>query len=448
MQKNDIYEIEITGMTDEGDGVGRINGFAVFVPYTIIGETVRIILIKVLKNYAVGKLIEVIIPSKSRTKSACADFYKCGGCKLWHMSYEEELLFKKKKVFDCLKRIGGFDNINIDDVVPSSKISRYRNKSQFPVTPEGIGMYAVHSHRLIEMNDCLISSEVNKPILESVNYWMKKFGIEAYDELSDSGLIRNIYTRTGKSGTLVCIVTNGQTLPRKKELIDEIINCGTTICGIVQNINIGKTNVLLGKEAKTLYGNAELTDNISDIEFSISPLSFYQINKPQTEKLYSLAREYADLKGHETVLDMYCGIGTIGQFMARSAGKIIGVEVVPQAIKDAKDNAKHNGIENAEYYCGKAESIIKQIVNSGEKPDIAILDPPRKGCDKKLLDVLSDIKSLNKIIYISCKPSTLARDLKYLNDKGFAPQKITPVDMFPRTPHVETVCLMSRVEGK
>ena len=446
MQKNDIYEIEITGMTDDGNGVGRAEGIAVFVPYTILGETVRVVIIKLMKSYAVGKLIEVLKPSKERVKSDCEYFYKCGGCALRHMSYTEELRFKQQKVSDCFSRIGGFDNLKINSIVPSDSRIRYRNKSQFPVTPEGIGMYANHSHRLIELDDCLISHESSKKIANAVKYWIKTYSIQPYDEKTGRGIIRNIYTRYGKNGALVCIVTASHKLPHSEELVDELKNCGANVGGVLQNINTKNTNVVLGKETKSLWGDSELIDNIGHTEFYISPLSFYQVNKAQTEKLYTIARDYANLKGHETIWDMYCGIGTIGQFMADRCKKIIGVEVVPEAVENAVRNAKHNGIKNAEYYCGKAENIIADLVRHGETPDAVILDPPRKGCDKRLIDILSSIHELKRIVYISCKPSTLARDAKIFAENNFKVKSVTPVDMFPGTPHVECVVLMSRVE--
>ena len=438
MQKNDIYEIQITGMTDDGCGVGRLNGFAVFVPYTIVGETVRIVLIKVLKSYAVGKLIEVIKPSEHRTKSLCKNFYQCGGCALWHMSYDEELKFKKQKVADCLTRIAKLKNPRIENVVAADSFDRYRNKSQFPVTENGIGMYAAHSHRLIEMNDCLIASKAVKPIINSVRYWMKQFSVPAYNEHTGHGLIRNIYIRGGRSGSLVTIVTAKRELYRSKELIDELRACGTPICGIVQNVNVKNTNTILGSENKTLYGSGFLKDDIGGIEFEISPLSFYQVNKPQTKKLYQIAKECAGLTGSETLLDLYCGIGTIGLFMSDKVRRIIGIETSEAAVRDARRNAEINNITNAEYYSGKAEELIDLIKQKNYAPDVAVLDPPRKGCGKKLL-------SLRRIVYISCKPSTLARDIEQLAEYGFFPQRIIPVDMFPRTPHVETVVLLTKI---
>ncbi len=446
MIKNDIFEIEITGMTDDGRGVGRVNGMAVFVPYVIAGETVRVLLIKLAKTYAVGKLIEVIKPSPYRVRPECPVFYKCGGCALMHMSYEKELEFKRNKVKDCIERIGGFKNFEPNDIIPSPKSERYRNKSQFPVTPEGIGMFAVHSHRLVESDDCLIAGENCRSVIRAVKYWMKSRGISAYDEQSGKGLVRHVCLRQADSGTVVTIVTSKDELPGSDALVDELKNACPDLAGLTQNINSKKTNVILGSENKTIYGSPYLIDNIGYVKFRISPMSFYQVNRAQTERLYSIAEEFADLKGHETLLDMYCGIGTIGQFMSRGAKKIIGVEYTPQAVADARENAGLNNIKNAEYYCGKAELVIQDIIKRGARPDIAVLDPPRKGCDIKLLNALSEIPTLKKIVYISCKPSTLARDMKVLNDLGFIPKKAVPVDMFPRTPHVETVVLMSRVK--
>lgn len=448
MKKNDIFEIEITGMTDDGRGVSRINGMAVFVPYVIVGETARVVIIKMLKSYAVGKLIEVVKPSPERRKAECSMFYKCGGCALMHMSYERELEFKRGVVKDCVERIGGFSGIGIDEIVPSPETARYRNKSQFPVTPDGIGMFAPHSHRLIEIDDCVIASGECKKIISAVKFWMKSEGIPAYDEDARSGLVRHLCVRTACGGTAVTIVTAKPELPRAEKLIDELKAACPGLTGVIQNVNPKNTNVILGKENRTLYGEPRLMDKIGGVSFMISPQSFYQVNPKQTERLYSIARDFADLKGGETLLDLYCGIGTIGQFMAERAGRIIGVEYVERAVADARENAKLNGIKNAEYYAGKAEEVIETIVKRGCRPDVAVLDPPRKGCDPKLLKTLAEIPTLKKIVYISCKPSTLARDMKILNSLSFNPKKITPVDMFPRTPHVETVCLMSRGEGK
>ncbi len=440
MDKNDVVEIEITGMTDDGSGVGRAEGIAVFVPYTIVGEVIKAHIIKVNKNYAVGKLLDIIKPSEHRTKALCPHFYKCGGCQLMHMDYDAELLYKKNKVADCMKRIGGIET-EVSDIVASDDRFRYRNKVQLPVTEEGIGFYKAHSHNVIDMDDCLLQSEAVKEIAFTVRKWMKECNIEAYNEENGTGLIRHIYLREGKSGTVLVIVTFEEKLPHTDKLIEMLK--GTNVTGIVQNINPKKTNVVLGREYKTIWGSDLIRDNIGDKEFEISPASFYQVNKTQTEKLYSVAEKMADLTGKETVYDIYCGIGTIGQFMADKVKKLVGIEIVPDAVSNAVKNARINGIENTSYYCGAAEKIADEIIKKEGKPNVIILDPPRKGCEESLLDAVVKAKP-EKIVYISCKASTLARDLKYLEGKKYKVQKIVPVDMFPNTTHVETVVLLQR----
>ena len=372
MKKNDIFEIEITGITDDGDGVGRAEGMAVFVPYALMDETVRVLIVKVLKNYAVAKLMEVIKPSEARLKSECEYFYKCGGCQFWNLDYETELLYKKKKVEDCLKRIGGID-VLVEDTKGAETVKGYRNKGQFPVSPNGAGIYQKHSHRVIDTKACLIQDKASMEVLECVRQWMKDFNIEPYNEEVGKGVVRHIYTRSGDSGILVCIVTNTEKIKNIDELIKMLTEKVSGISGIIQNINDKKTNVVLGKKFNTLWGDDYIIDSLGDVKFKISPRSFYQVNKKQTEVLYSIAREFAGLTGKETVWDLYCGIGTIGQFMAKDAKKIVGIEVVPEAIENAKENAKINNIQNAEYYCGTAEEIAPKL--KGERPDVVILDP-------------------------------------------------------------------------
>ncbi len=439
MDKNDIVEIEITGMTDDGSGVGRAEGIAVFVPYTIVGEVIKAHIIKVNKNYAVGKLLDIIKPSEHRTKALCQYFYKCGGCQLMHMDYEAELLYKKNKVADCMKRIGGIET-EVSDIVASDDRFRYRNKVQLPVTKEGIGFYKAHSHNVIDMDDCLLQSETVKEITFTVRKWMEEWNIEAYDEENNKGTIRHIYLREGKSGIVLVIVTFEEKLPHTDKLIEMLE--GKNVTGIVQNINPKKTNVVLGREYKTIWGKDLIRDNIGDKEFEISPASFYQVNKKQTEKLYSVAEKMAGLTGKETVYDIYCGIGTIGQFMADKVKKLVGIEIVPDAVSNAVKNARINGIENTSYYCGAAEKIADEIIKNEGKPNVIILDPPRKGCEENLLDAVVKAKP-EKIVYISCKASTLARDLKYLEQKGYKTTEIVPVDMFPNTVHVESVAKLT-----
>lgn len=438
MKKNDIVEIEITGTTDEGMGVGRADGIAVFVPYALPDEKVRVIIIKVAKSYLVGKLLEVIKPSKNRVKSECEYFYKCGGCQYWNVNYETELEYKRQQVEDCLKRIGGLD-IDVPPVLGSKSCMEYRNKGQFPVSNEGIGIYAAKSHRVVDIDKCIIQDETNPEVLSCVREWMAEYGINAYNEVTDTGVIRHIYTRSGQGGLMVCIVTRTDDLPNSTELVENLRKCiGERLCGVMQNINKQKTNVVLGKTFKTLWGNDFLIDNIGDYKFKISPLSFYQVNNAQTVVLYDKAMEFATLTGEETLWDMYCGIGTIGQYMSKGAAKIVGVEIVEDAVRNARENARLNGIENAQYFCGAAEEVAPKLLEKGLKPDVVVLDPPRKGCDIKLLETVASVKP-KKIVYVSCKPSTLARDLKILDALGYKTQKVQPVDLFPRTCHCEVI---------
>ncbi len=443
MNKNDIFEIEITGITDEGDGVGRAEGMAVFVPYALMGEVVKVIIIKVLKNYAAGKLLEVIKPSENRLKSECEYFYKCGGCRFWNVEYSAELEYKRQNVGDCLRRIGKLD-IEVPPVLGARDCRGYRNKGQFPVNGDGIGIYAQHSHRVIDIDRCIIQDETNPDVLRTVRDWMTEYKIEAYNEETGTGCIRHIYTRCGDSGRMVCIVTNTEKLPFVEELVNDLRESVSGLCGVLQNINDRKTNVVLGRKFKTLWGVDYIIDSIGGCKFKISPLSFYQVNNAQTEVLYSKAAEFAGLTGKEVVWDLYCGIGTIGQFLARDAKKIVGIEVVEQAIENAKENARLNSIENAEYFCGTAEGVAPKL--KGEKPDVVILDPPRKGCEESLLRTVANTGT-KRIVYVSCKPSTLARDLRILEDLGYKTEKVQPVDLFPRTHHIETVCCLKKIKS-
>lgn len=440
MQKNDIFEIEITGMTDDGSGVGRAEGIAVFVPYTIVGEVVRAIIIKVNKSFAVGKLLDIIKPSEHRIKSDCDYFYKCGGCQLRHMDYEAELDFKYNNVKECISRIGGI-NIPISPVVCADHRSRYRNKVQLPVSEKGIGFYRRNSHDVIDMEDCLLQNEYVADIINTIRVWMRKFNIEPYNEKENSGVLRHVYIRSGKSGIMVSLVSNTGNLPHADDIVSMLRDLNLSITSIVCNINTQSTNVVLGKENRVLWGDGYIRDNIGDAEFKISPNSFYQVNNSQTQRLYEIVRRMANLTGKEIVWDIYCGIGTIGQYIAKDAQKIIGIEIVPQAVEDARKNAELNKISNSEYHCGLAEKIAPKLAGNADAPDVVILDPPRKGCEEVLIDTVVKLKP-KRIVYVSCKPSTLARDLKYLEGKGYKTCEIVPVDMFPGTCHVETVALL------
>ncbi len=443
MQKNDIVEIEITGMTDDGSGVGRYNGMAVFVPFALLGEVVRVLIIKVNKSYCAGKLLEVIKPSKGRIKADCEYFYVCGGCSYRNVSYEEELLYKVAHVRDCIERIGKIET-NILPVLGGERC-RYRNKAQFPVNENGAGLYARRSHRVIDTDNCIIQNEDSVKILNSVKEFMAEHRVSGYNEEKHSGVIRNVYTRYGEGKTLVCIVTRSEELPNKDKLIEKIKSTGVPLWGIVQNINSKRTNVVLGKNIKILFGQGFMYDRIGDLRFKVSPLSFYQVNPAQTKVLYDTVKNFLGETENAVVWDIYCGIGTIGQYAAKNAKKLIGIEIVPEAIEDARENARLNGIKNSEYYVGAAEALAPRLVKSGKRPDTVILDPPRKGCDTALLDSIAMVKP-KKIIYVSCKASTLARDLAYLSGKGYKTEIARPVDMFPGTPHVETVVLLSQLK--
>ncbi len=442
IQKNDVYEIEITGMTEEGDGVGRVDNMAVFIPYTIVGETVRILIVKVLKNYAFGKLMEVLKPSVHRVKAECPYFYQCGGCQLWHMDRDAELAYKRQKVVDCLSRLGKIE-VKPEPIHDCEIMERYRNKAQYPVTPEGIGFYRRNSHQVIPMTDCKLQGEHDAVVLEMIKEWMQKEGISPYVEETHTGVLRHIYLREGKEELLLVLVTRTQEPLKVDSLLSKLQEKTIPVVGIVQNINDQKTNVVLGKKNLLLWGRDYLIDSIGEVKFKISPQSFYQVNRFETEELYRIAEKFAGLTGKETLWDIYCGIGTIGQFMASKAGKVIGVEIVPEAVENAKENAILNQISNSEYYCGKAEVLVPKLVAQGERADVVILDPPRKGCEERLLDAVSSVRP-KRIVYISCKPSTLARDLKYLAEKGYQTQTVVPVNMFPRTSHVESVVLLER----
>ncbi len=440
MKKNDIFEIEITGTTDDGDGVGRMDGMAVFVPYALLGERVRAIIVKVMKSYAFGKLLEVIEPSPYRIKAECEYFYKCGGCRFWNTEYEKEMEYKTQKVKDCLMRLGKI-SAEVKNVIGCSEIRGYRNKGQFPVSKDGIGIYAQNSHRVIDMNRCIIQGDENPRVLAAVRRWMSEYGILPYDEETGKGLIRHIYTRNGDSGCVVSIVATSEKTPFLEKLVEILKAEVDELSGVLLNINNKKTNVVLGKNFVTLWGKDYIIDSIGDLKFKISPHSFYQVNKKQTKVLYDKVKEFANLSGKETVWDLYCGTGTIGQYLAHSAKKVVGIEVVPEAIQNAEENMKLNGIKNAEYYCGTAEEMAPRLKK--EKPDVVILDPPRKGCEESLLKTVSRTKT-KRIVYVSCKPSTLARDLRMLENLGYRTEIVQPVDMFPRTPHVETVALLTK----
>ncbi len=454
VKKNEYYEMNISGIGHDGEGVGRIENFTIFIPHAIPGDYIKVKVLKIKSRYAYGKLIEIIQPSENRKNPICPMFEKCGGCQLQHIDYKEQLKFKKQKVIDALKRIGKLEDVVVHDTIGMNNIFRYRNKAQFPVDSDelsnqiNIGFYAPRSHHIIEMDTCHIQHEVNDIVITVVKEWMQQYNITAYDERNGRGLIRHIYTRIGfkTSEVMIVLVTNGIDIPYTQELINKIMQINTAdykFKSIMQNINTKKTNVILSTENKVLWGTDYIVDYIGKIKFNISPMSFYQVNPVQTDVLYNKALEYADLSGDEIVFDLYCGIGTISLFLAQKAKRVIGVEIIPQAIEDAKINADINNIDNVEFNTGAAEDVIPTLYKESCHADVVVVDPPRKGCDEILLNTIAKMQ-VDKIVYVSCNPSTLARDLKILEDKGYKTMEVQPVDMFPHTVHVETVALLTR----
>jgi len=450
VEKNRNYIVDITGLSSEGLGVARIEGFTVFVEGALPKEQAEIKIVKVLKNYAFGKLLRTLKTAACRIEPSCGVVKRCGGCQLQHMSYEAQLQYKTQQVKDALERIGGLNGVAVHDTIGMEDPWRYRNKAQFPVGMDGdvmIGFYANRSHEIIDTPQCSIQDAVNDNVIQTVREFIKKYDISVYDENTGKGIIRHIVTRKGfKTGeVMVCIVINGDSLPCGKALVEMLRARTDGLKSVVVNINKKKTNVILGERNIVIFGEEAIYDYIGEFKFRISPLSFFQVNPVQTEVLYGKALEYADLKGDETVFDAYCGIGTISLFLSRKAKKVYGIEIVPQAINNAKENARLNGVKNVEFLVGESEIVIPELYRKGIKADVIVVDPPRKGCDEKLLEVITEM-SPEKVVYVSCNPATLARDLKYLSERGYEVREVQPVDMFPQTSHVETVVLMSKKE--
>ncbi|RXE58529.1 23S rRNA (uracil(1939)-C(5))-methyltransferase RlmD [Acetivibrio mesophilus] len=447
VKKNEVHTIDITGMTHEGQGVGRIDNFTVFVDGPIEGEKVEIKIIKVNKSYAVGKLLKVLEPSGDRTEPFCPSYKRCGGCSLQHMNYEAGLKFKTNLVRENIRRIGGLEDVVVHDAIGMEQPLNYRNKAQYPVgrykDEVRAGFYAKKSHEIIDCLTCGIQNSVSDRVRAIVREFIMENGVTTYDEIKGEGLVRHIMTRVGfKSGeVMVVLVINGRSIPGQEKLADKLVGDIPQIKSIVLNVNRKKTNVILGDENIVVYGRDTITDYIGEFKFNISPLSFFQVNPIQTEVLYRKALEYAQLTGEETVFDLYCGIGTISLFLSKKAKMVYGVEVVEAAVNDAKENARVNGVENAEFIVGEAEEVIPQMYSRGVRADVVVVDPPRKGCDEAVLKTLVDMEP-RRIVYVSCNPATLARDLKYLAEGGFEVREVQPVDMFPWTAHVETVVLM------
>ncbi len=451
LQKNAVYEAEIFDYTTEGSGICKVNGMTVFVPATAVGDRLQLRILKVNKHLAYGKLETLLQPSPDRQASDCEVFGKCGGCVFRHIRYEAELAFKQKRVTDALTRIGGIPAERIFPIVGAAKSDCYRNKAQLPVTldKEGrvrVGFFAPRSHRVIPLKECQLQNSVFRRATEIFLEWANEYHIPPYDEASHTGILRHLYLRhADRTGELMCcIVANSESLLHEKDLILRMTNGLPSLKTVVLNINTEKTNVITGKESRILWGEGTITDTLCGLKFRISPLSFYQVNRDQAEILYRLAAEFAALNSTETLMDLYCGTGTIGLSMAHQAKRVIGVEIVPQAIADANQNAADNGISNAEFLCADAAQAAEQLAGREIRPDCILVDPPRKGCDSTLLHTIARM-SPSRIVYVSCDPATLARDVRILEELGFPVQKAVPIDMFPRTGHVETVCLLSKL---
>ncbi|WP_291576497.1 23S rRNA (uracil(1939)-C(5))-methyltransferase RlmD [Clostridium sp. UBA4548] len=449
IEKNKDYIVTIENYGHEGEGVAKIQGFTVFIAGVLKGEVVKVKIIKVNKNYGVGKLLEVIEASEKRVEPVCGTYKRCGGCNLQHYSYEEQLNFKTERVKNVISRIGKLEDVIIHNTLGMGTPYNYRNKVQLPVGATGeeilVGFYAPRSHDIINMDKCYIQDEVGDQVIALTKQWMKKFKISPYDEKSHSGIVRHIMVRKGfKTGEImVVLVTRSEELPHKQEFIDLIKENITRVVSIIQNINKEKTNVILGLKSLTLWGQDHISDYIGEFKFNISPLSFFQVNPVQTEVLYGKALEYAGLTGEEMVFDAYCGTGTISLFLSKKAKKVYGVEIIPEAIENAKENARANGVTNAEFIVGKSEEEIPRLIAQGIKADVVVVDPPRKGCEESLLKALAEIKP-RRIVYVSCDPATLARDLGVLDGLGYKTLQIQPVDMFPQTAHVECVALIEK----
>lgn len=448
IQKNDEIQLHIDTLSAEGSGVGRADGMAVFVAGGVPGDTLLVHIIKAKKSYAIGKTVQILTPSPARISADCPLFPQCGGCAYRFMDYQTELREKQRRVEDAFSRLAHI-HLPCETVLTPESPDRYRNKAQYPVTRENgkvkIGFYAPRTHRVIDCADCRLQPAEFAEIVAVFREYLTEIDISIYDAQTGKGLVRHLYLRKGFSSgeIMVCVVTNGNRLPHSDVLLERLCALPYKITSIVLNTNTEKTNVILGNDCRTLWGTPDIGDTLCGVEVRLSPLSFYQVNHDMAERLYRKAAEFADLKGTETVLDLYCGAGTIGLSLAHKAKKVYGAEIVPAAVENAKENAKRNHIENAEFFCGDAADAAKRFQEMGVRPDVVLLDPPRKGCDESVLRTVSEMEP-QKIVYVSCDPATLARDAERLSALGYKAVRLAAADLFPRTVHVESVCLFVR----
>ena len=448
LEKGSVYTAVIDGYSSEGLGIARVNGAVVFVPHAVRGEEIDLRITKVMKTSCAGEIVKIHNPSPERMEPECPYAGKCGGCAYRHLTYPEELWAKRQRVQDALTRIGGLE-LTVEEILGAKNPEHYRNKSQYPVGADGsIGFFQARTHKVVPIRRCLIQTEAADRTAQAVGEWMRRYKISAYDETTGKGLVRHVCVRVNRKGeSLCCVVVNGNKVPREPELAAYVTAAVPHTVGVLLNSNTRRGNVVLGDKYRTLFGRNYLMDTLCGLEFKLSMPSFYQVNRDQAEVLYGKALEFAGLTGNETVLDLYCGIGTITLCLAKAAKRVIGAEIVPPAIRDAKENALRNHVENAEFFCGDAADIAAKLESDGLRPDVVTVDPPRKGLAP---EVIASVAAMGpeKVVYVSCDPATLGRDVKIFREFGYEAKRAAAVDMFPGTAHVETVCLLSKLQSK
>ncbi len=448
LAKNQEHTVTIEGYGEGGMGVARIDGRVVFVHGALRGEKCRVLILKTLRSVAFAKVLEVVEPSCARVAPDCLYFPRCGGCTYRHMSYEEELRLKRQRVQDNLARIGG-SAVAVEEILGAADTLRYRNKAQYPVSKDGrVGFYRARTHEVIECEQCLLVKSEADAAAEALREYMRRCRVAGYDEKTGHGLVRHLYVRSNAAGeSLVCVLVNGNRLPQEEALVALLRDACPKCRGIVLGTNTKKGNVILGDRYRTLWGEDRLEDTLCGKRFRLSVPSFYQVNRAQAERLYAKAIEFADLTGQETVLDLYCGVGTITLALSDHAKRVLGAEIVPEAIDDARENAVRNGVKNAEFFCGDASDVAKKLAQEHLRPDVITVDPPRKGLAPDVVESIAAMQP-ERVVYVSCDSATMARDVKHFADLGYTAARAAAVDMFPRADHIETVCLLSKLQSK